>query len=180
LVDNVVPASATHWGRFYWRNDDTQNTNLHPTSYPTGVGGEMIQIVPWDRSGRADGHTIGFSAPFTPGVVGVGPSVLQNGVWYRYEWQIEYLTATTFRIWPRVYSESGVLLFDASNYVSVLFPHVNTLQAYYASGGFLTITNPEWARELSIGNEGPAVSVNNGQHWYWANVAISTSGWIGQ
>lgn len=180
LVDNVVPASTTHWGRFYWRNDETDTLNLHPTSYPTGVGGESIEIVPWSREGLSGGHRIGLGGqPWGPGTSGVGPDTLTNGVWYRFEWEIEYLTALTYRIYPRIYNAAGTLLYDVSSYYSALFPFTQSLQAWYALGNSYSVTNATWAREFSMGNEGPATSTNNGEHWYYANVAISTSGWIG-
>jgi hypothetical protein len=180
LIDDVVPASTSHFGRFYWRNDETEVTNLHPTSYPTGVGGETIQIVPWGREGTASGHRITMTGGFQPKASGqMFGALLTNGVWYRYEWHIEFLTALTYRIYPRIYNASDTLLYDATGYFSSDFPWTQSLKAYYDGGGSFSIGNAEWAREFSLGNEGPNVSVDNGEHWYFADVAFSLDGWVG-
>lgn len=183
-VVDVVPASTSHWGRFYFRDDETATQHLHPICYP--VGGS-IQIVPWARQGTASGVQLilpyGSSSPndrwIPRDTPGGAYATLAQATWYRYEYHIEYLTATTFRLHPRVYSASGTLLYDSANYYTAVFPGTTSLAAFHAGGGFGTITDVQTSRTFSIGTEGPGGSPDNGQYFYHAKLALSLSGWIG-
>jgi hypothetical protein len=195
-TQQTVPASTTHWGRMYFRNDETATSHWHPVTY-NAVGD--IQIVPWSRFASATGVRIGvgtgrdgtgaalgypFSLWFPGSGPGRGPAQLQNERWYRYEWEIRYLTATSYRIYPRIYDMNGTLLYDYRTF----FQNDNgsgsaskSLQTWYeVDNRSFGITNPTLARNFGIGNEGPAGSADTGGSWYFASVALSTTGWIGR
>jgi hypothetical protein len=187
----AVPQRTSHYVRFYFRNDETQNTNWHPTWYNC-CG--TIQMVPWSRRGTSQGVFIGpqiaraangsdMPYPYNfwrPGVQGQGNRTLSNGTWYRYEYYLEYVSATGYRIYPRVYDMAGNLLYD----VNAFFPsdyqgQGPTLAAYYAAGNAFGITDAQLATHFGMGNEGPGGASNSGQSWYYARVGISLNGWVG-
>jgi len=189
----VVPVSTTHWGRMYFRNDETtQSSSFHNFSYRF-VGN--IQLVWFNRRATAQGFELDVRLPGTypfniwrlqsaAGTNALNPPLvhLQNGTWYRYEWQIEYISAGRIRFWPRMYSNTGVLLYDASNFYQVDTPNSGraTLASWYAAGNSFAVSDLQLIRDIGIGNEGRAPDTRPGQSWYIGNFAISTSGWIGQ
>ena len=79
--------------------------------------------------------------------------ILDHGAWYRYEWMIEYVTATTFRFWPRVYDATGTLLYDADDFYNVFWLG-ESLSEYYAGGGAFGLSSASLMRNIGIGNEG--------------------------
>lgn len=188
---NAVPASTTHYGRFYFRNDETSTTHNHVATYfPVGD----IQIAIWNRSGRADGVEL-FMRTYKDAsgqfagwpysywkLAGNGNNIrLQNGTWYRYEWMMEYVSANTYRLWPRIYNMSGTLLYDADDYYNSDYPsNPRTLRQHYDMGNVFGLSSTASARNLGLGSEGPAGSSSTGGYWYHADVALSTAGWIGQ
>lgn len=190
---NTVPASTTHWGRFFFRNDENATGHLHPVTY--NVSG-TIQIAPWMRAGKTNGFDIGVGTSRYGNGISMEqldvrrqwwiPALLTHGAWYRYEWMIEYINAISYRIWPRVYDMAGTLLYDASSYYHLDSQHQpnQTLAYFYEhelgpAGGTFGITNAELARNFGMGNEGPGGSSNTGGFWYHAQVALSLDGWIG-
>ncbi len=179
---NAVPASTTHWGRFYFRNDETGTTHNHVATYfPVGD----IQVAIWNRAGSASGLRLFLRTYKDPSLQFAGwpysywelPTSLSHGVWYRYEWHMEHVTASTYRLWPRVYNMAGTLIADADDYRDS--NGGRSLAAHYATGATFGVV-PTLARNFGLGNEGPAGSGNTGGYWYHARVALSTAGWIGQ
>ena len=183
---HAVPASTTHWGRFYFRNDERQTSHGHPVTY--NCCGD-IQIVPWARIGQPDGVVVGTGAENQPyplnvfyaGAEGESRHHLPHRTWFRYEWMIEYLTENTFRIYPRIYNMEDELLYDVESFFQNDYPQsgFQTLKSMYDGGSVGVVRNLDLARNFGLGNEGPGGSVNNGQNWYIADVALSTAGWIG-
>jgi uncharacterized repeat protein (TIGR01451 family) len=193
---DVLPVSTSHWGRFYFRNDEVGTQHNHVVTYNPGVGAP-IQTALWNRSGNASGVNIfmrtyyqsnGSAMTYPLNVWSIGTPAqsgvdrLQNGVWYRYEWHMEYVTPTTYRIWPRIYNMAGNLLYDAERFFQSDYPQSGSfsLASWYAAGNSFGFTDVTLARRFGLGNEGPGGSTNTGGYWYHADVAISTSGWIGQ
>ena len=194
-TQNSVPASTTHWGRFYFRNDETATGHWHPVTYNCCGA---IQIIPWARFGSPsgvkigvgtsrDGNGVALGYPYSlwfPGVrPGAGPVQLENGRWYRYEYEIRYLTARSYRIYPRIYDMNGTLLYDYRTF----FQNDNngttskSLQTWYeADNRAFGITDPNLAKNIGIGNEGPGGSSDSRGYWYLASLALSTSSWIGR
>ncbi len=186
----AVPASTTHWGRLYFRNDiQASGTHNHVGTY-NAIG--RVQVTWWSRQGLPSG---GFFIFLRTYYFGNGSSSaypfnrwaptqpLANNTWYRYEWHMEFVTATSYRIWPRVYAMGGTQpLLDADDFVQSDYPSsgTHTLASYYAAGNTFGFSDPALSRRLGLGNEGPPSSSNSGQYWYHARVALSTAGWIGQ
>lgn len=191
---DAVPQSTTHWGRFYFRNDEVGARHNHvATLFPVGT----IQLALWSRYGTAAGVNVflrtywtptGAAQPYPTNVWSMGTAgrqqldFLPNGVWYRYEWMMEYVTPTTYRIWPRIYDMSDNLLYDATRFYQSDYPQsgAHSLASYYAAGNTFGLTDASMARRFGIGNEGPGGSTLSGMYWYHADVALSTTGWIGR
>lgn len=190
--EGAVPPSTTHWGRLYFRNDETTTTHNHVVTYnPIGA----IQVALWNRSGAPDGFRpfirtyydeAGATTSYptnlwNPSIQGVGLASLSNGTWYRYEWMMEYVTPTTYRIHPRIYDMSGRLLHDEATYFQNDYPQSGTasLASWYTSGDAFGFSDVSLATRFGLGNEGPATSPSSGEYWYHADVALSLEGWIG-
>ncbi|MCL4213158.1 MAG: Ig-like domain-containing protein [Gemmatimonadales bacterium] len=185
--DGIIPASTTHWGRFYIRNDEFGTSNTHPVAYHNVHGADPIQAVPLQRFANISNGfwQIGVPAAGSYPANRFYTPLLPNGVWYRYEWEMRYLSATTFQFYPRIYNAAGVLLYDASNLMAE--GGGLSLQQWYNQGGYNNLggngsagTAAQLARNFGIGNEGPSVASNTGGSWYYARFAISTTGWIGR
>jgi uncharacterized repeat protein (TIGR01451 family) len=196
-TQNTVAASTTHWGRFYFRNDETANGHWHPVTY--NCCGQ-IQMVPWLRFGSSTGVKIGvgtardengtqlgypYSLWFPGDSPGSGSRQLQNGRWYRYEWELRYITATSYRIYPRIYEVDGTVpLYDYRTF----YQNDNSgggssksLATWYeVDNRAFGITDPTLARNFGFGNEGPGGSTSSLGYWYIADFSLSTIGWIGQ
>lgn len=183
-ANDALPISTTHWGQFWVVNNENATKNDHPVAYHNIHGSDPIQAVPWQRYGNVGGSA------WQMGVPGAGsypynrfysPN-LTLGAWYRYEWMMEYLTATTFRFYPRIYNASGTLLYDVNNYTA---EGGTTLQEWYDVPNVLTLggdgsaSAQELARNFGIGNEGPDGAPDNDLTWSYAGLRLSTDGWIG-
>ena len=183
---DAVPLSTTNWGRMYFRNDEMATPHNHVMTY-NALG--AIQVAFWNRQGSPQGvqmflrryYNANGSGASYPTHYWAPTSLLQNGTWYRYEWQMEYVTATSYRIWPRVYDMAGTLLFDATHYRQSDYPSSgpHSLATWYAAGNTFGFSDVSLARRVGLGNEGPPSSPSNGQYWYHARLAISLGGWIG-
>jgi hypothetical protein len=209
----ALPASTTHWGRMYFRSDEDEWSGAgHNYSY--NFQGDIHCVffnhkgyeagwnpdvnVKYDHEGllwtdRFPGERINkWRLKSAPG--GITPTendiLLDHQTWYRYEWMIEYLTATTWRFYPRIYSPAGALLYDTNDYYMIA--ESTTLQNWYdtngasgpegeSTGGVFGMHPTEGIarmRNLGIGNEGRP-GPDTGKHWYTADFALSLDGWIG-
>jgi uncharacterized repeat protein (TIGR01451 family) len=199
----AVPARTTHWGRMYIRNDETQfGESHHNFSYNfaapiqavffnrrANANGTGWNLNFWMRNGPGNGFTYPVNTWIAQNREG-GPEqfmTFAHRIWYRYEWQVEYLPGgTRFRFWPRIYDMAGNLLADYRNFYHLdtanlgLEPSFNTLEQWYNLGNAFAVDDAELMRNIGIGNEGRLNTPNNGQAWYVANFAISTQGWIGR
>jgi hypothetical protein len=196
-TQNTVAASTTHWGRFYFRNDETANGHWHPVTYNCCGS---IQMVPWTRFGSSTGVKIGvgtsrdangtqlgypYSLWFPGDSPGSGTRQLQNGRWYRYEWELRYLTPTSYRIYPRIYEVDGTVpLYDYRNFYQNDNSGGSSSKSlatwYEVDNRAFGITDPALARNFGFGNEGPGGSTASMGSWYIADFALGTAGWIGQ
>jgi len=186
---NAIPLSTSHYGRMYFRNDETTSRHNHVMTYfPVG----RIQSAVWNRSGTDRGVNIRFRTyyaangsdavyPHAHWILGNGRAEIElaNATWYRYEWHMEFLTPTTYRLWPRIYTVDGTEpLYDYTDFYGGDFSV--SLAQYYASGGAFGFSDVSMARHFGIGNEGPSSGVNSGEYWYHAGIALATGGWIGR
>lgn len=180
-----LPVSTSHWVRMYVRNDDNANFNWHPSAYNT-LG--AIQLVPFSRAGSSTGWTTfaqhpGFQYPY---VVWGPVAQLQNGQWYRFEWHMEYVSADRYRWWPRVYDATGALILEAKDYKRADYSGSgHDLASWYAAGntfqlGLSGASSPSLARRFGIGNEGQNGMQAMGGAYYFADVAISLTNWVGR
>jgi len=192
---SFAPAGRSHWGRMYVRNDESQmGGSMHNFSY-NFLG--QIQLVFFNRQAYQGGWSLdirGLNAEFPfhmwtlqPGLGSnaLNPPriVLQNGVWYRYEWHMEFLNNNTrYRLWPRLYNAAGTLLYDASNFYQMSTPTQGTatLASWYGAGNSFVVRDLNLMTNIGLGNEGRVPSPNSGQFWYVGNFAMGTAGWIGQ
>jgi uncharacterized protein YjdB len=201
---NVVPTSTTHWGRMYVRSDlRGWDGAMHNANY-NFVGD--IQLVFFNLRGNEQGWRFNFTADYTPNGTHwmsephpqwrrghwsiqspAGTEVrIPHGVWYRYEWMIEYITPTVYRIWPRIYTMAGELLYDANNMYEMhagagspsLAQWYAATNSPYAAGNAFGAPNPELMRHAGLGNEGRP-GPDTREYWYHADFAISLDGWVG-
>lgn len=189
----AVPASTTHWGRIYFRSGLTSTINLdHILAYNNIHGGTAIQAVPfalWRASGAPSAgrwkmgvFVNGGGYPYNRWA---SPE-LDNDTWYRIEWEMEYVSATYYRMWPRIYSLAGTLLYDSDDF-GPSDGQPGTLTAFngdnpagFELAGVLNggSADATLARRFGLGNNGPN-QLDSGQSWYFAKVGLSTDGWLG-
>jgi len=184
----AVPVSTSHYGRFFFRNDEPSGTHNHPVTY-NHVG--AIQLVPWARQGN--GATTNFFMRTYYTAAGGSTSYptnswsphssqwLSTGVWYRFEWHMEYITATTYRVHPRIYNMAGTLLHDENSYYQsdAALGSGLTLKAFYDAPNSFGFSDVNLATRVGVGNEGSTGNPADGDHWYHAEYALSLTGWIG-
>lgn len=190
---NAVPRSTSHWARFYFRNDESGTRNDHTFAYNNVHGGLGMQAVPFARYALDQA-----AGQWRPSIIFRDvypynrwyPPPLQAGTWYRYEYHMEFVTETTFRLWPRIYTAAGALLYDSDDFYTEQGTRTVNLTQYYGAGGMnrtvplgvlnTESSNPDVARHLGVGNEGNSTAANTGGYWYYAKLALSTAGWIGR
>jgi len=102
-------------------------------------------------------------------------------VWYRFEWHMEYITATTYRVHPRIYNMAGTLLHDEDSYLQsdAALDSGLTLKAFYDAPNSFGFSDVNLATRVGIGNEGASGNPADGDYWYHAEYALSLTGWIG-
>lgn len=112
-------------------------------------------------------------------------SILQNGRWYRFEYHIHFVTATTIQFHPRIYDDANTLLFTdvdmrQLDYGSAAWNGRSdwTLESFYAAGKTMTI-DPAKIVDFGMGNNAQAGTTNTSLYWYYAGVQIRTDTWPG-
>jgi len=184
---NVVPVSTSHYGRTFFRSDQTNGINQHALTYNL-LG--AIQVTIWGQEGSAGGvrkfirtyyDSAGDQSAWPNDAWYPTAVLLAHATWYRYEWWMEYVTATTYRIHPRIYNMAGVLLYDSATYFHNNTPPAGgaTLAAWYAAGNTYGITDVQLARHLGLTMEGQPGAANNDLSWYHADMKLSLDDWIG-
>jgi hypothetical protein len=178
---DAVTISTTHWGQFWIRNDSVGTKNDHPVAYNNLHFSGDIQAVPFTRHSN---NPLGGSHPtewYTAVVVNGSKCfspALDNETWYRFEWEMEYVTGTTVKMHPRIYSDAGTLLYTADDYAYAPGGYAS-LQAAYDGGVTHTIGDAELARDWGMGQEGPGGQPDTGDFFYYGAVRLSETGWIG-
>jgi uncharacterized repeat protein (TIGR01451 family) len=173
---NALPQSTTHWGRCYLMFEEgvSHQRNMHPFAYDP-VGSIDLVFLNWG-GGTQPWLAAVADVDYRIGIEGAGFRTLNLGEWYRYEWMVEYVTPTSVKLWPRLYSMSGTLLYDAGGFLHE--DNVSFSMAEFWSTGAVTVNAAE-ATEIGLGQPGPAGTTDTGTATYVAACAISTEGWIG-
>lgn len=197
--DAAYPESTSHYGRLFFKTT-APDRNDHGVVY-NGIRNGLtpdVNVFQINNMRRLSGGTdqwrlgVGHLFPYPFGVM-FSP-LLDNDTWYRYEWHVEFATATTMRVWPRVYvGNSSTILYDAADFdnalegstYSTLLDYFDTEGANrYSSLGILngddSDANAVAARRFAIGDEGPnSDDPGAGTYQWFAGIAISTSDWVG-
>src|SRR6266536_2644963 len=179
--DKVVPHSTDFYVRFYMRNDDTSASGDHVVV--SGID-EYWNLTYMRKSSRSSGwqfvvsmYGCGSNYPINH----LGPTVtLSHGVWYRFEYFVDFVDPTHVQVHPRVYDASGTQIlgdadFRQSDYGSAVWNGRSdwTLASLY-SAGYSFCVNPQYLQNFGVGNNGQQGAVDTGLSWYYAGVLIRT------
>lgn len=200
----AVPESTSFFARLFFRCDwaTTGQTSNHIwTMLPIGdiqlallalrtvtvseaVRLEMYLRTYYDAAGELSAYPYGI---WSPGIAGVGKTYLEFATWYRLEYWIQYLSATTYRLWPRLSSyldaapaAPGTLLFDHTSFFQNDYNGTGrSLADHYALDQHFGIqaANVSGARDMGLGHEGSVAAA--GEYTYAADVAIAYDDWVG-
>jgi hypothetical protein len=120
---------------------------------------------------------------------------LANGRWWRFEHWVHWTDGTHIQVHPRIYDDTGALLYQDADYQQSDFGQSAnlswngrsdwTLASYYAiprqadgRGQDFQVT-PQYLTEFGLGNNGQQGATATGLSWSFARVAVSTTGWVG-
>ena len=184
--DNILPPSTDYYLRYYMRNDDTSPAGDHvvtPDIY------SYANLTYMRKYSGTNGWTFDISmygCSFIYPVSHIGPAVtLAHGVWYRFEFFVDFVDATHVQVHPRVYDASGTQIFGDADFrqqdwgAATLNGRSDwTLASLYATG-FSYCVNPVSLQSFAVGNNGQAGAVDTGLSWYYAGVQIRTDRWPG-
>lgn len=154
--DNLfpTPAQGQFWAvKYYIMNGVGQtDTKMHPlTHFPVGAI-EAVHTSIWSVGGGNWNHGTGWpGGPDFPWYAMNGSSrrLLSADTWYRFEYIIQWLDGTRFRVFPRLYDMAGNMLNDQTTW-----QHSNgagTLASWYAAGNSFAAKDPQHMRNLSFG-----------------------------
>ena len=187
LDSGTIPTGRSYFVRNYTNVWDENQPNFHPSNF------NQLEIdgMPWaiwePRSNGVD-QGVSYRPKFAikPRIGGSTAAVrfwtpaLQQRTWYRFEYHVEFVDVANrrARIWPRIYTMAGTLLYDADDHVDIDNPG-RTLAQYYAQGGYHTFASLENATRYGLGYEGTALATNQGRKWYHASVRVCMDNWCG-
>lgn len=175
---DAIPEGEDYAIRMYSRVDDELETKFHAVAIP--VSGTYA--VPWaiDDVSTTFNYNARFGAFYGAGSNWVTPSDQSRDTWYRHEIFVERVSATTMRMYPRLYNAAGTLLFDWFEFVNI-DNAAESLEDFYDGGGVGTIgtdgsgrTVNDMFRHFGVGYEGSAGASGTGQAWFYAAVKIVT------
>jgi len=184
--NKVVPPSTDFYVRFYMRNDDTSASSDHIVV--SGID-EYWNLTFMRKSSGTNGWTFvislyGCDSDYP--LQHLGPDVtLSRGVWYRFEYSVDFVDPTHVQVHPRVYDASGTLIlkdadFRQSGYGSALWQGRSdwTLASLYGAGHRFCV-KPGPMTSFGMGNNGQKGAIDTGLPWYFAGVQIRTDWWPG-
>ena len=104
---------------------------------------------------------------------------LEHGKWYRITYDIHFVDLNHIQIHPKVFNESGILLFDDKSFIQSDYlstPNWNgrndwTLELFYNAGYNFHI-DPVQLQQFSVGNNGQKNALDTGKYWYVADVIL--------
>jgi len=184
--DNLVPPSTDFYVRFYMRNDDTSAAGDHVVTVDTW---KYANLTFMRKSSSSTGWRFLISmygCGYTYPIGHWGPDVsLSRGVWYRFEYGVNFVDGTHIQVHARVYDASGAQIlgdadFRQTNYGGEKWNGRSdwTLASYYGAG-YNFCVNPEALTHFGMGNNGQTESVDTGLAWYFSGVQIRTDWWPG-
>lgn len=184
--DHVVPPSTDFYVRFYMRNDDTSAAGDHVVTVDTW---KYANLTFMRKSSSSTGWQFVISmygCGYTYPIGHWGPDVtLSRGVWYRFEYGVNFVDGTHIQVHARVYDASGAQVlgdadFRQTNYGGEKWNGRSdwTLASYYAAG-YNFCVDPAALTNFGMGNNGQTGSVDTGLAWYFTGVQIRTDWWPG-
>ncbi len=184
--NNVVPPSTDFYVRFYMRNDDTSASADHIVV--SGID-EYWNLTFMRKSSGTNGWTFvislyGCDSEYP--LQHLGPAAtLQRGVWYRFEYFVDFVDPTHVQVHPRVYDANGTLIlkdadFRQSGFGSAVWNGRSdwTLASLYGVGHRFCV-KPGPMTSFGMGNNGQKGAIDTGLPWYFAGVQIRTDWWPG-
>lgn len=100
--------------------------------------------------------------------------------WLRYEWMLEFVTPSTYRVWPRVRVGGAISEADAFISTNAADGGTQSLADWYMDGHTFGFTDVDAARVLGVGHQGVAGDADGGVQWFIADVRVSDVGWISE
>ncbi len=184
--DGLPNLSTDYYVRFYMRNDDISSTRDHGVTPDIYRYQNLTYIA---KSGAASGWQYVmsmFGVTWIYPLSYMGPALeLAHGVWYRFEYFVDYVDATHVQVHPRVYDAAGTLILSDADFRQSDYGMASwngrsdwTLDQLYATG-FAYAVVPDALTSFAVGNNGQAGSFDTGLAWYFAGVQVRTDRWPG-
>lgn len=189
ISDTTVTASTPTYARVWMRSTETENVTNHALTL--GVSNFQFQLA---REGYTPGWLLKVKQAtadiprngqfsWHPGDTTTSVrDTLNHDEWYRVEVLLDFVDDTLYRIFPRVYDEADVLIHDYRTFLGS--EHAGgsgvTLGTHYDGGGAFVMNNAADWTVLQLAQEGAFGETDNrGEFSYWAGLALSEEGWIG-
>jgi len=184
--DNILPPSTDYYVRFYMRNDDTSPAGDHVVTPDIYTYANLTYMRKMSGSSGWRFVISLYGCSFIYPLSHIGPNVtLSNGVWYRFEYFVDFVDATHVQVHPRVYDANGTQILGDADFRQEDWGAATwngrsdwTLASLYATGFSYCVT-PASLQSFAVGNNGQAGSVDTGLSWYYAGVQIRTDRWPG-
>jgi hypothetical protein len=184
--DAILPLSTGFYVRFYMRNDDTSPNGDHIVTPDMYQYGNLTFMRKFSDSTSWQFVISLFGCGYTYPVGHWGPHLsFQHGVWYRFEYFVDFVDRTHVLVHVRVYDASGTQIlgdgdFRQEGWGKEIWNGRNdwTLASYYAAGHSFCV-DPTALRKFAMGNNGQAGAADTGLPWYFAGVQIRTDWWPG-
>jgi len=189
--ENLFPLPTTQeqfWAvRYYVMNGPGQtHSEQHPFCFwPVGsieavhlaidaqAGGNWNLGAGWGAGNynQPQGGAGGPRFPWFP-MDGGNRRVLAAGTWYRYEFILQWLNATQYRVYPRLYDMAGNLLNDHTNWRHS--DGAGSYAEFYANGGYFTRSaNSNGADHIRTISFGMGQTGSSGGYYYVADFAAA-------
>jgi hypothetical protein len=184
--NNVVPRSTRFYVRFYMRNDDTSASGDHVVTVDVYQYSNLTFVRKWATSGGWQFVISLYGCGYTYPIGHWGPTrIMKRGMWYRFEYFVDFVDPTHVQVHPRVYDSTGAQILSDVDFQQSDFGHSDwngrndwTLASYYKDGHSFCV-DPAALRNFGLGNNGQAGAVDTGLPWYFAAVQIRTDWWAG-
>jgi hypothetical protein len=184
--DGLPNLSTDYYIRFYMRNDDISSTRDHGVTPDIYRYQNLTYIAKSSATSGWQYVMSMFGVDWIYPLSYMGPALeLQHGVWYRFEYFVDFVDATHVQVHPRVYDAAGTLILSDADFRQSDYGMASwngrsdwTLDRLYATG-FAYAVVPDALTSFAVGNNGQANSFDTGLSWYFAGVQIRTDRWPG-